>query len=237
MSVVSTIERGVECSAGVADCGWYVVALRRCACDEEYLESSKPEKFHLRAGITEEQWYDALDALEPRELVLATAGGVDSLAHNPERIIGPACPSARTRAPVAAWSQLEAGSWKLRLLVDGSIRTIHVSTSVHASPSVERHGNHCFVACVVNEGAGRKCVVFDETGREVCTTDLAYPKLCSAGETLYLLGERIEADSIRLDLINVQNGKAVSLHPQAPMAYAYHGEPRPGGRGSVGQSR
>jgi hypothetical protein len=222
VSLLCRIDDGFECSAGRSREGWYVASLKRHACDEGYLAHSEPEKYHLLDGVSQEQWYRALDDLQVRKLVLTDANGTDVLVEDPQRIIGPCCPAAESETPVVAWAQKSPDAWQIRLLQHGQVRTVMATASAPSRLAVEVHNGQCFLACEMTDGPRRRSVVLDEAGKEVFQTFLRYPSLCSTGEKLYLLGERIEPDRIVPEMCNVlESSEPVRLN--APSAYAYKG--------------
>jgi hypothetical protein len=222
MEILTTVPDALACAAGrTIDDDWYVASLCYASATQGMLEADKPEKYHLVPGVTEQQFHQVLDDLEPRRLVLSTGSQQTALAENPRHVIGPVCPQAPTNGPVVAWTQRDGDQWLLQLFYDGRTQTVHGGPSLLQAPAVERHADTLYVACTVAAERGRSSIVLDSDGREVFSTDLVRPRLISTGEHLYLLGERTDADSIRLELVNVLAG-GQSVHLQSPKPYAFH---------------
>ncbi len=205
MALPHAIPDGFESAAGVTtDGGWYVAALTRRGCDEEFTVEQPPEKFALRPGRTERQWRAALDALRPRGLVLSVGGDVRDLAEDPDRVLGPAAPAEPGDGPVVAWSQRVEGTWRLRLLAGGETADVYRGPAAPAAPAAALHEGRPFVACRFSDGeGGRVTRVLDAAGRCVAECDLASGLLRSIGGRLWLLGERIARDRIDLVLRDV----------------------------------
>jgi hypothetical protein len=223
MSVLRSIPGGYHFDVGTSDEGWYVVALSRPACDEHLLRRSPPEKYTLAEGVPEADWQKVLDRCLRRKLVVATESEEATIIEAPERIIGPVCPRSATASTLAAWIRKEGDAYHLELFSGRKVRVLLSRERAMRRPSVEMHDGDAYVAYGESTASGDKTVVLDSGGTVVGEADVRNATLYSDGATLWMVGERVDADSSCVVLSRALEG-GEPLVASAEDRYVYHGD-------------
>jgi hypothetical protein len=208
---LGTIDHGWWSAAGLSAEGWYVAAVVYDGCDRDFLEPTRPEKFHLRPDKTSDQWSQALDNLKPRRLMLLQEGAEELLAEA-DRILGPAAPKASTEQPCLAWCERREQSWRLQILHNGAVQTLHESDRPLSRPSVAYIGATVYVACKEGSPHTGRTLVLNDAGETMHVGEGANPLLFGADEGLWLLAEKCSADHVRPVLRELlSGGDAIAL--------------------------
>ncbi|MHC4619801.1 MAG: CehA/McbA family metallohydrolase domain-containing protein [Planctomycetota bacterium] len=208
-AVLAELDSGMSVAAGIAAGRWYAAALEMKSLESEYLKNINTVNYaRNRAALRE--WDSATVGIS-RRLVFVGEGGEEKSIAEAERIYGPVAPKQPVTAPVLAWTELNNGSWALKVWRAGDITTIHRSDRGLYYPAIAVAGGDIRVACqkVVDGGVGIS--VFKLDGSAIAEVDGRHPRLAAFDKTTFVLSDVSMADGVRakVDVISVRGRRVV----------------------------
>lgn len=221
------IPDGYAAAGGACAKGAYAAALVLEDCDAPF--AGKAEEGYEREVAHATPWIAAAVA-RPRRLVAALPTG-GSWTTRPlaeaERIDGPACPKETVESPVIAWTQRDAGIWRLRVFHQDGIHTVTESPHILRHPIVVSVVGGLLIGCESDEAdGGAAMALYDEMGAQVFRTAGRRGKLAALpnGSAL-LLVERNTADAIWLEALEVCDGHVVRrVEIRGPLDYTFNAD-------------
>jgi hypothetical protein len=213
VTVLAELESGMSVAAGIAAGRWYAATLEMKSLESEHLENIGTADYARNIAALRE-WDSATVGVSKR-LLFVSEGGEQKFIAEAERIYGPVAPKQPVTAPVLAWTELNNGSWSLKVWRAGDTTTIHRSDRGLYYPAIAVTGGDIRLACqrVNDEGVGIS--VFKLDGSLIAEVDGRHPRLAAFGKTTFALSDVSMANGVRakVDVVS-DDGRRVAWTPK-----------------------
>ena len=213
VTVLAEVESGMSVAAGIAGGRWYAATLEMRSLESEYFKNIGTADYARNMAALRE-WDSATVGISRRLLFVSEGGEQKSIAEA-ERIYGPVAPKQPVTAPVLAWTELNNGSWALKVWRAGDTTTIHRSDRGLYYPAIAVAGGDIRVACqkVIDDGVGIS--VFKLDGSPIAEVEGRHPRLAAFGKTTFVLSDVSMANGVRakVDVVSA-DGRRVAWTPK-----------------------